>query len=294
MLNSKAGRKLDPVEVEEYYRWKFERSHKQLLNDASYEGVPSFAALTQTIREYHYFKKDCLTSFLYCGIAYNKQAFTGADGECGKTDHFGIWKKNINEKKAKNYIKKLMEHYEFPLFHTPRGMDYDLNTFYQAKYGMFTCHDLNHCIGQARYDADLVNYWNKLLRDKKDTWYLAIAYSASNGKIKLHDLQDYKKNYRESPQYQQYLSRNPHHHEDLQDMINQIQGGDYYEQLAKDRAAAQLTESSQALFKRVKFYKTKGKEQNYIIPNEIKKLIEYDSDEELQARIHKIQSERYE
>lgn len=87
---------------------------------------------------------------------------------------------------------------------------------------MFTCHDLNHCIGQARYDADLVNYWNKILKDKKETWYLAIGYAVSNGKIKLNDLKDFKKNYRESTAYKQYLRKNKHHMDDLQDMIDEI------------------------------------------------------------------------
>lgn len=77
-------------------------------------------------------------------------------------------------------------------------------------------------------------------------------------------------------------------------MINQIQGGDYYEQKAKDEALNALTEGCHALFKRVTFYKTKGKEQNYIVPNDIKKLIEYDSDEALQERVNKIQRDRYE
>jgi hypothetical protein len=72
LLKKKAGRKLDPIEVEEYFRYKFEQSYKAFLRETGFRGVPSDAAISKAIQEYHYFKKDCLTSFLYCGIAYNK------------------------------------------------------------------------------------------------------------------------------------------------------------------------------------------------------------------------------
>jgi len=144
------------------------------------DGVPTYATIAKTILQYHYFKKDCLTSSLYCGIAYNKAAFEGPEAECGKIDSFGIWKNNVDEKKAKGFVGVFREYYEFPIFNSPEGLGKDLNTFYQSKYGMFTCHDLNHCHGAVRYENELIQYWDRKLHDRDYTWYLAIAYSIQN------------------------------------------------------------------------------------------------------------------
>lgn len=88
------------------------------------------------------FKKSCLVSFYDCqGNRHNKYAFAGPYDECGRLDVFGIWKKRVNEKKAKDIVELLMDHYDLPLHLAPLGLEDQLNTFYQAKYGMFTCHD---------------------------------------------------------------------------------------------------------------------------------------------------------
>ena len=86
-----------------------------------------------------------MTSSLYCGIAYNKHAFEGPEAECGKIDSFGIWKSNVTESKSRHFITLFREYFDFPIFNSPKGLEKSLNVFYQAKYGMFTCHDLNHC-----------------------------------------------------------------------------------------------------------------------------------------------------
>lgn len=71
----------------------------------------------------------------------------------------------------------------------------------------------------VRYDTELVNYWQRNHAEKEYTWYMAIAYALSVGKIKLDQLEGYKKNYRESRAYQAYLNRNPQHETSLQDLI---------------------------------------------------------------------------
>lgn len=72
LLKAKAGRKLDALEAEEYFHYKFDRDFDEFVKLNNFFGVPTFQTVAQVIREYHYFKKDCLTSFLYCGIGYNK------------------------------------------------------------------------------------------------------------------------------------------------------------------------------------------------------------------------------
>lgn len=50
LLKKKAGRKLDPIEVEEYYRYQFDQSHKAMLREKSYRGIPDQSTITKTIR----------------------------------------------------------------------------------------------------------------------------------------------------------------------------------------------------------------------------------------------------
>lgn len=124
-------------------------------------------------------------SFYDCqGNRHNKYAFAGPYDECGQCDVFGIWKKNVNEKKGKQYVDLLMEHYDIPAHNTPIGMDYGLNLFYQGKYGMFTCHDTVHRFGGVRYPEDLIDFWIRNKADQQYTWYLAVAYVMSERKYK--------------------------------------------------------------------------------------------------------------
>ena len=185
--------------------------HKQLLQDKNYEGIPGTGTINKTIHAYHSFKSHCLLSFNTCGIRYNKAAFDGPYGECGSVDVFGIWKNSVDEKRAKKYVRFLMEHYDFPLYHSPPGLESHLNAFYQSKYGMFTCFDTKDNIGKVRYNVEFINHWQRNKVDQKFTWYLAIAYGLANSKVKLEDLKDYKKNYREGTKYQNYLIKNPEH-----------------------------------------------------------------------------------
>ena len=90
-------------------------------------------------------------SFYDCqGNRHNKYAFAGPYDECGRLYVFGIWKDNVKQKKAKHYIDALVDQYDFVLHDTPKGMTESINSVYQAKYGMFTCHDTVQIIGKVR------------------------------------------------------------------------------------------------------------------------------------------------
>ena len=142
MQKKKAGKKLDPIEIEEYYNFKFNQEHKKLISETNYEGVPSQAQVINAIRKYHTFKKGCLMSFYDCqGNRHNKYAFAGPYDECGRFDVFAIWKQNVKEQKAKNFVHLFTDHYEVPLHDAPTELRKNLNTFYQGRYGIFTCHD---------------------------------------------------------------------------------------------------------------------------------------------------------
>lgn len=87
------------------------------------EGVPGFGSISTVIRKYHYLKKDCLHSFMNCGSRYNRAVFAGPYDECGSIDVFGIYKESVNEKRAHKYVKFLLDHYDFPLWHSPQGLE---------------------------------------------------------------------------------------------------------------------------------------------------------------------------
>jgi hypothetical protein len=66
MSKKKAGRKLSPIEAEEFFQAKYEKEFLALEKETSYQGIPSHAQLIQIIRSYHVFKKSCLMSFYDC------------------------------------------------------------------------------------------------------------------------------------------------------------------------------------------------------------------------------------
>lgn len=286
LTKAHAGKKLDAIEVEQWYRHKYNREHEALLKDKLFDGVPGSGKINKVITQYHVYKKNCLLSFLDCGLQYNKKAFEGPYGECGAVDVFGIWKKNVEEKRAKIYVRKLMEHYDFPIYHSPPGLETHLNTFYQAKFGMFSCHDTAAVwgIGKARYDAELVNYWQRSNADKQYTWYLAIAYALGAGKVELDSLSEYRKNYRESTAYRSYLARNSQHQSSLSDMIEHVNNFDYYEKAQAKGMDDKKEERLQLLRRKVQFY-LKNEDRGYKVPEEIRGFVSAESEEEREAAI---------
>ena len=231
MYKKKAGRKLDPIEAEEYYKWKSDREVEELQKRPNFDGVPTYAALINSIRKYHVFKKSCLMSFYDCqGNRHNKYAFAGPYDECGKLDVFGIWKNNVKEKRAKQFVDLLVDHYEFPLHDTPRGMEDTINTFYQAKYGMFTCHDTLQRIGKVRQPEDLIAHWQRNKDDQKYTWHVAIASHIAKGTFNWDSIKDHKKNFREGKAYKAYLRNHQQHESELQEMVQRLQAQSFFEE----------------------------------------------------------------
>ena len=90
--------------------------------------------------------------------------------------------------------------------------------------------------------------------DQKFTWYLAIAYALANSKVRLEDLKDYKKNYREGSKYQSYLVKNPEHSRQLNDIIMRIKGDGYFEKLDREQVQTKKQSKIENQFKKVRFY----------------------------------------
>jgi hypothetical protein len=63
LIKKHAGKKLDALEMEEYYFFKNEIDHRYLTSGKiGWDGIPSFNTLFNVIHEYHMIKKHCITS----------------------------------------------------------------------------------------------------------------------------------------------------------------------------------------------------------------------------------------
>lgn len=87
-----------------------------------------------------------------------------------------------------------MKHYDVPLHDTPMGLSEGINTFYGAKYGMFTCHDVLVRVHNVRYAEDLIEYHDRDPVSRKFTWYLSLAFAVAETK-KWSLLDPYMKHY---------------------------------------------------------------------------------------------------
>ena len=189
-------------------------------------------------------------SFYDCqGNRHNKIAFAGPYDECGRIDVFGIWKQSVKEKKSKDYVEALMDHYDIPVHYAPQGMESEINKFYQAKFGMFTCHDTLARIGGVRYAEDLIDYWVRNKEDQKWTWYLAIGYVLSEKGGKKHDLlKAHKKGYRESQAFKNYLKNHPDHLYEVEDIITRQECKELFEKQDKEKLAEKIMKRTNNIF----------------------------------------------
>ena len=75
-------------------------------------------------------------------------------------DLFSIWNDYVSESKGRAAVKLLRDHYNIPLFEPPTERSRRcLNTFYHAKYNMFTCFDSANYIGMIDIDPNVISYW---------------------------------------------------------------------------------------------------------------------------------------
>ena len=229
---------MNPIEANQYFKHRFEEELAQMQRETGYEGVPSNAQIIHVIRKFHVFKKSCLLSFYDCqGNRHNKLAFAGVADECGRIDVFHVWKDNVKEKKSKWFIDKLQDHYEIPLHQCPPGMEQEVNKFYQAKYGMFTCHDTLQRIGGVRYAEDLIDHWVRNKDEQRYTWYLAIAYYISEKRDGWKLLDKYKKDFKQSKAYLAYIRNHPNHEHDVAEILHRASAKDYFEKQDASKVA---------------------------------------------------------
>lgn len=293
-MKKRLGKKLDPIEVEEYYYHKFEEEHTNLMRDNQYPGVPSRGQLHTIINKYHLFKKGCLVTFYDCqGNRHNKLAWTGPYTECGSVDVFGIWKASVKEPRAKPWVTRIMDQYHFPLHDCPKGMEYDINLFYQAKYGMFTCHDALQRFGMIRYAEDLIGYWQRSVKDQTHTWHMAIGFHMSQTRFDWNTIKTFRKTYRESKSYQAYLRSHSNHELNLLEIMNRVIAPDFYYQQDLQLINKRQREQEENTLRKVAFYKNQGDNSTYTIPSDIAYLINFEDQAMLEAEVKAIVEKQF-
>ena len=68
----------------------------------------------------------------------------------------------MDESKARSIVQLLQAHYEVPLFEAPTAASTKaINSFYQAKYMMFTCFDSVNYVGDIDIEPTLISYWER-------------------------------------------------------------------------------------------------------------------------------------
>jgi len=138
-----------------------------------------------------------------------------------------------------------MDHYDLPIFMAIGNSQKFLNTFFMAKYGVFTCYDAVHHIGLVPFDYELITFWERKHGNIKYIWYLAMLYALNQGGITAKDLAPYRKSYKESRRYKQYLARHPDHESDVNNYVHHIKFKNVYDKIEeKNPERAQQIEVS--------------------------------------------------
>eukprot|EP00347_Sterkiella_histriomuscorum_P008963 403343062 len=136
-------------------------------------------------------KYECLT-VTYCPGKFNNY-LDGVFDKCGKMNPFIIWDKFVNEKAMQKDIEKFQRFYDIPLFEAPNQATIGLNSFFQAKYGMFYC---STTLGGPDFDPLLIQQYEKNEKQLKKTWSLAVMSTISDGYLKWEDIEKYRKQFK--------------------------------------------------------------------------------------------------
>ena len=108
-----------------------------------------------------------------------------------------------------------MDQYKIDPFTVPRGAEGVINRFFQSKYGLFTCQDSEEKYGDYAMDPILFQKWEHSEIQRQKTWTLAVLTALSEGVIKIEQLGEYRRNFKQSKNFEKYLKTHPNHERDL-------------------------------------------------------------------------------
>jgi hypothetical protein len=144
----------------------------------------------------------------------NKKVYNGEFDQCGKLAPFYIWKRYIDETEFEDDVKLFMDQYKIDPFVVPIGAEDAVNRFFQAKYGLFTCQELDD---NLVIDPLLIQRWEVTDKQLRRTWNLAILSAIKEGDLKIETLGQYRNNFKDSKKFKKYLNTHPNHEQKLQE-----------------------------------------------------------------------------
>jgi len=144
-------------------------------------------------------------------MGWNKEVYNGFFGRCGLMDPFIIWNKHVKMKDYEDSLEMFMELFDFDTFEQPKGdkVQFGINTYWQAKYGFFTCHGMWLNWGNVNFDGSLIEMHEKP-KDLHRQWNMACMswmYNNFLKKGKLTGAMDYK----ETKEYKKLYAKNNSH-----------------------------------------------------------------------------------
>lgn len=169
-----------------------------------------------------------MTSHKQCHKGYNSRGIPlGFEHESThgveRRPVFYFWKERFNEKEVRDKVLQFMDLYDIPFMEYPGGKKTVVNMWYQAKYGLWTCSDAMHWMGQFPPEFTLLKHWEKDDYQRKYVWNQAVLSGVLSGDITTDDLDAFKRNYKQTKVYNNYTRVNKNYLSDVNDWIEQIE-----------------------------------------------------------------------
>lgn len=126
-------------------------------------------------------------------------------------DPFIIWNKHVKMKDYEESLNEFMELFDYATFEQPKGdgVQFEMNCYWQAKYGFFTCYDMWVKWGTVNFDSSLIEMHEKP-RDLHRQWMMACLSWMYNYYLKTGRLAG-GISYKESKEYKKMYAKNNSH-----------------------------------------------------------------------------------
>ena len=152
------GQSLIGEEIEDYMKWKHEKKLQNFKRNI--KGVHQ-----GTLLKVH---NETVKKKVVCEIGggcsgWNKDVYNGVFGQCGLIDPFIIWNKHVKMKDYEESLAMFMELFDYGTFESPKGenVTFEMNCYWQAKYGLFLCFGGFVQWGTINFDGNLIEMHEK-------------------------------------------------------------------------------------------------------------------------------------
>jgi len=166
--------------------------------------APGMGTIEKVHRETQRMKVKCEVGASCTG--WNKAVYEGVFDRCGPMDPFIIWKQHVKEKDYDEALDLFLDLFGADTFDQPFGggsVKKQLNQYFQAKYGMFTCHGSWVQWGTIDYDPGLMERWERP-KALNRSWNLALMFLIYNRTIKIENL-SLASNFKNSTAYKKMM-----------------------------------------------------------------------------------------